>query len=435
MNRIKKILESPFVRNVTVLATGTAAAQGVTFLLAPIITRVYGPEAYGLMGTFNSIISIIGPAAALTYPIAIVLPKSDYNARGLIKLSLLFTTIIAVLSIIILTIFNNQIIDTFNLNEISNYLFLIPIVVFFAGLLQVSEQWLIRTKQFSINARVTFFHSAIINGGKTGIGLIYPSAAVLVVLTALGDGLKATLMILFAKKRKNKIGQGNKKQNEKEKRYNLKELAQKYISFPLYRAPETFLNAISQSLPILMLTAFFGPVSAGFYTLGRSVMGVPGQLIGKSIGDVFYPRIAEAANKKEKLTPIINKATLSLGVIGIVPFGLVILFGPSLFSFVFGSEWYVAGEYARWIALWNFFGFMNRPSVRSLPVLNSLRFHLIYTIIMLVTRILLLAVGYYVFASDLIAIKLFGISGAILNLGLILITMSISKRYDKSFNS
>src|SRR5699024_4538293 len=120
---------------------------------------------------------------------------------------------------------------------------------------------------------------------------------------------------------------------------------------PVYRAPEMFLNAISQGLPVLMLTAFFGPASAGFYTIGRTVLNIPSQLIGKAIGDVFYPRIAEAANNKEDLNKLIKKATFVLSGIGIIPFGIVILFGPSLFSFVFGSDWIIAGEYARWISL------------------------------------------------------------------------------------
>src|SRR5699024_9958521 len=99
-----------------------------------------------------------------------------------------------------------------------------------------------------------------------------------------------------------------------------------------------------------------------------------------------------------------------------------------LFSFVFGSDWFVAGEYARWLALWSFFGFINRPSVKSLAVLSAQRFHLIYTILMLITRLIVLAIGYYVFSSDIVAVALFGISGAILNIGLITITLKISRK-------
>src|SRR5699024_8422549 len=101
----------------------------------------------------------------------------------------------------------------------------------------------------------------------------------------------------------------------------------------------------------LLLTTFFGPASAGFYNIGRTVLGLPSRLIGQSIGDVFYPRISEAANNDENVGRLIKRATILLGAIGIVPFGVVIIFGPWIFEFVFGSGWDVAGEYARWISL------------------------------------------------------------------------------------
>ena len=112
----------------------------------------------------------------------------------------------------------------------------------------------------------------------------------------------------------------------------------------------------------------------------------------------------------------------------------MILFGPFLFSFVYGAEWEMAGHYARWVAPWFFFAFINRPSVMALPVLSAQDFHLKYTIFMLVVRILLLAVGYYAFESDLIAIALFGLSGAILNIGIILFTLKISSKHDRRKN-
>src|SRR5699024_6023368 len=101
-----KLMKSTFVRNVFIMATGTAGAQAVTMALSPIVTRLYGPEAFGIMGTFTALTRIIIPVAALTYPIAIVLPKSDKNAKGLIKLSLYITLIIAAITTIILLFFN-----------------------------------------------------------------------------------------------------------------------------------------------------------------------------------------------------------------------------------------------------------------------------------------------------------------------------------------
>src|SRR5699024_7966921 len=421
-NKIIKLYKNKFVRNVIILASGAAGAQAIAMILSPIITRMYGPEAYGIMGTFTSIISIIAPVAALTYPISIVLPKNDSNAKGIIRLSLIITLLISITSLLIIILFNKKIVEIFNINEIVHYMYLIALVIIFGGLMEVSEQWLIRTQQFAVNAKVTILQALIINGSKIGIGLFYPFASVLVILNVLANGLKATMMIVFAKKSTYR----NKDDDKSEKEKNIKRLTRVYYDFHFYRVHETFLNTLSNSLPILMLSAFFGPASAGFYSIGRNVLSMPSRLIGKSVEDVFYPRIATAANNNENITKLIIKATLALGFVGILPYGLIIAFGPYIFSLVFGSEWIIAGEYARWIALWSFFAFINRPSVRSLPVLSAQRFHLIYTVFMLVTRLGVLALGYYIFASDIIAVALFGITGAILNFGLIAITLRIS---------
>src|SRR5699024_9302988 len=160
------------------------------------------------------------------------------------------------------------------------------------------------------------------------------------------------------------------KESLKEK-VTVKEILIKYKDFPLFRAPEVFLNAISGNIPVILLSSFFGASSAGFFTIGRTVLGIPSQLIGNSIGDVFYRRLSEEANNKENSTIMIFKATVIIGAIGVIPFGLIILFGPQLFGFAFGSDWHRAGEYARWMAIWSYFAFMNRPSVMALPVLNA----------------------------------------------------------------
>lgn len=421
-----KLTKKPFVRHVAIVATGTAAAQAVTMVLSPLITRLYGPQAYGLMGVFAAIVGIIAPIAALTYPMAIVLPKRNSDARGVARLSVYITIGIAALVAILLLFFHQSIVRLFRLEAVASFLFFIPLVILFSGFLQIIEQWLIRTRQFTINAQATLGQAIIVQGSKVGIGFFYPTATVLIVLSALMNGLKSLLMVLFMRRssRRQKI----KKHADTK---HVRVVAKKYHDFPIYRAPEVFLNAAAQSLPTLLLTSFFGPAASGFYTIGKNVLNLPVQLIGKSVGDVFYPRISEAANQGENLTQLLKKTTLALTLIGLVPFGVVIVFGPWLFAFVFGDEWVRSGEYARWIALWTFFGFVKRPSIRILTVLSAQAFLLVFTLLMLFMGVAALVTGYYVFANDIAAVALFGTSGALLNCSLILITFSISRTYDR----
>lgn len=426
-NRIK-IGKSSFAYNVFILATGTAAAQVVTMALSPLITRLYGPEAFGIMGTFVALISIITPIAALTFPIAIVLPKRDSDAKKLIQLSLIIALVMSLVTLLILYVFHDPLTHILNLENIEPYLYLIPFVILFASLLQVIEQWLIRKKQFSTSSKATFLQSLIVNGGKVGVGLFYPFVSVLVFFSAFNQGLKALLLFVFAS---NKINLKEIKLDKERGGY--RRIFKEYNDFPKYRAPEVFLNAISQNIPVLLLTSLFGHVSVGFYTIGKTVLALPSQLIGKSVGDVFYPRFAEAYKNEENLYPLVKKATLVMGLVGLVPFSIVVFFGPHLFSLVFGDSWKVAGEYARWIALWSYFGFMNKPSVMSLPVLSAQAFHLKYSVFMLVTRIVALVAGYILFRNDIHTIAIFGIVGAMLNGGLIYKAFKICKDFDKRY--
>src|SRR5699024_5363495 len=321
---------------------------------------------------------------------------------------------------------NSSIIEVFNLTDVNNYLYLIPLVIVFSGIMQVLQQWLIRTEQFSINARSTFYRSLIINSSKAGFGFINPVPSVLVFLTAIGNVVSAFLMLILLRARNSIPKTRYLPRNDKRK--SIKQFAKKYIDFPIYRAPESFLNATSQGLPVLLLSAFFGPASAGYYTIGWTVLSLPARLIGDAVGDVFYPRVVSAVENKEKVSNLIKKATLLLSLFGIIPFGVIILGGPFLFDFIFGNEWIVAGEYARWIALFGFTNFVKKPSIRSLAALNAQSFHLGTTVFMLIIRLIFLGIGFFVFADDVITVALFSISGAILNICLIFIVIKLGNK-------
>lgn len=427
LHALNRLRRTRFARNVAVVATGSAGAQVITMAFAPLITRIYGPEAFGLLGTFMAVVAVAIPVSALAYPIAIVLPRDDHDALGLVRLSFILSFAIALLVTVALWAGGDRLTVILGAQSVAGFLFLIPAAMLFAAGREIVQQWLIRKKEFGIVARSAIAHSLILNSAKIGIGWLHPVGAVLIVLATLGHALHAALLFLGARRR----FVSSVAEQKQGPRTTLRELAHRHRDFPLYRAPQNFVNAASQSLPVLMLAAFFGPAAAGFYALGRVVMGMPATMISQSVGQVFYPRIVEASHRGEGLTNLIMKATLTLSAVGIFPFAAVVAFGPWLFGLVFGSEWVQAGQYARWIALWLFVVFVNNPSIMALPVLQAQRFHLIYTVFTIMIRALVLVIGSYIFESDLVAVALFGVSGALLNLFLIGIVLFLSRRYDR----
>lgn len=424
----EKMSSGQFGRNVLVVASGTAAAQIIYLASSPVITRMYGPEAYGLMGAFMAIAAIIGPVAALTYPMAIILPKDNNEARVLVRLSLLISIGSAIFLGTALLFFFDAIIGVFNLNHLTPYVILLPVVALFSGFLQIAENWLIRTRQFKVTAKVAVLQAMLVQGSIVLIGFLYPTASVLIIISAVAIGLKAAMMIGLS----NHSGLSQAPMNAGSLK-ELKRLARKHKDFPVYRAPEVFLDAVALGVPVLLLTAYSGPATAGFYAIGYTVLSLPAQLIGKSVGDVFYSRISEAKNNGENMTELIKEATFYLGLIGILPYLIVILFGPWLFSFVFGAEWVTAGEYARWMAIWTFFRFMNKPAETALPALSAQGFLMASTIVSLLARIGAFVIGLYVFSSVIAAIAIAAVAEAVLEIIFLLISLHISKKNDQAY--
>lgn len=418
---ITRLLKSRLVRNVFLVATGKSLALIITFAFSPILTRLYGPEAFGVLGTFTASLAIATPIAALAYPIAIVLPPTDDDARALARLSLLIALCISAVFAVVVLIGGENLSAALGLSALQSCVVLLPLAMFLAVVQDVMQQWAIRKKLFSLSARVSISQALLLNLAKLGAGLVLPLGATLITITTCGAALYAAQLwyaMVKAASPSERILLGKFGHSAF-----VKSVARKFIDFPLYRAPQITINAFGQSLPVLMLMSLSGPAAAGFYSLSRSVLGVPVNLLGSSVGSVFYPRINEAIHNKENAFLLVLKATALLAAAGFAPFLIIAIFAPSLFSIAFGEEWTGAGEFARWLAVWLYFMLMNSPSNQTLPVLRRQGFYLIFSISTTCIRALALYLGYSIFNSDLAAVAIFSISGAVTNVALIVFVL------------
>lgn len=426
----ERLWHSHFWRSVVTLASGTAFAQIINIAFAPLIARMYGPEAFGVLGTFMAILAIVIPLAALAYPIAIVLPREDCQAIDLVRLSFVLSVAISLLVASILAVSGNWIIQLFSVQAVADYIYLIPCVMFFAAMGQIAQQWLIRVQEYGGVARSAVGHSLIMNMSKVGVGWIYPVSAVLITLSVIGYALHAVFLYFGARKIyiKDPINVAGASVSR------LKELAIQYRDFPLYRAPQNFINAASQSAPVLLLAVFFGPIAAGCYALAKAVMGVPITLVGKAVGDVFYPRVVNAAHAKENIARHILRATAVLFIVAVVPFVIIFLFGSEIFGYIFGAQWINAGIYAQWLALFFLFNFINKPAVAAVPVLGIQRGLLVYEIFSTGLKVFGLFLGFFWFDSDIWAVALFSVFGVVAYVIMMvwIIDHAVRKKYEEA---
>jgi O-antigen/teichoic acid export membrane protein len=403
----RRFLARPFLRNVVTMAGGAAGAQAITMVFAPIVTRLYGPEAFGVQGMFLSLVSILATVAALAYPIAIVLPSNASEARALMRLSMLVSVLIATGLTFVLMGLSGPIVEVLHYQAIEPFLFVLPLVVVLSAWLQVTEQWLIRQERFSALACVSIIQSLVVNVARAGLGLVSATASMLVAVTTLGFALNVGMNAAAGRKVDSSDRQGPVE------KVSLARMAVEHRDFPFYRAPEMLLGAVSASLPILVLAGAFGPATAGFYALARSVLYLPVSLVGNSVAQVFYPRFNRQMQAGAPLLPLFLQAIGGLALIGLPIFITIAVLGPWAFSLAFGGEWVQAGHYARWLSLWLFFMLVNRPCIGVTSVLGMQRSFLVQGVLALALRFGGLWIGWRIFANDLWAVALFSAGGGI----------------------
>lgn len=402
----------PFIRNAAVVIGGTATAQAITVAFSPIITRLYGPDAFGVLGVFSSLISILTPIAALCYPHAIVLPPEDEDGLRLVRLAVLIAAGMTVLMAAIIIPCQSRIASLLGLESVAPYLLLLPIVVLLGTVSQAYDQWLIRKKLFRVSSGIAIAQALAVNGGKAILGLVAPGAAGLIGVSSVGYGVHAALSALGSRATRRKAGAATTGGIVD---LHTIALAREYHDFALYRTPQVLLNSISQNLPVVVLASLYGPAVAGLYALGHRVLKLPGGIISQAIGKVFLQRVAEAAHRGQDMQRLIIRATLGLAAAGCLPFSLIILFGPRLFSFVFGADWIAAGGYAQWMALWLFSAFLNVPSVMAIPLLALQRHFLAYEVVVVTLRTSAIVIGSLLLHSAAAAVALYSIVGALMN--------------------
>lgn len=420
------MLKNGLFRSIIILASGTALAQIINLVFIPLITRQYGPEAYGMMGSFMSVINILIPLSALSYPIAVVLPKRALMASLLVRLSLWLGCMVAVLSVLLLIvgqIFFPQ--ALFSDKYPMWFWLLMPIMIVVLPFQLTGQQWLIRTRSYKHIANISVIQAAIVNVMRVGGGIISPLPITLVVITALGYVLQAGQFFSRA------LRSGLSIKSRAFQRGRLRKVARLYYDFPAFRTPQVLINSLSQSLPIFIIGYYFGAAEAGFYALAQTILGAPVTLLSGAISNVYYPRMSERVNSRLPIFRFILKSTLLLMLISALIYLVVILFGPWIFSLVFGDKWHMAGEFGRWMALYCIFWLAARPAIDSIPPLKIQHFFLAYEIMSLVLRCGALMFGVMVLKSSLGAMAVFSLVNAFAYLSLCVLVIIMAKKFDK----
>jgi O-antigen/teichoic acid export membrane protein len=354
-----------------------------------------------------------------------VIPKQEEDSTALVWLSLLISAVVSITSFIGVAVFNHRSADNW-LESAQGLLYLVPLIVLFEALFQVAQQWMIRERRYGQTAQINIVQAVVSAVAKIAAGLFFPSSFSLVLVSLLAIPINAVLCILVL---------------NFDRRFlfwpapvpltRIRAAALRYADFPKYRAPQSLVSAVAQSLPLLVLAYLHGVVAAGFFTLSNSVLAAPTQLLTKAINDVFFPRLVEASHKGEQTKTLILKAASALGAVSIVPLGAIALAGPLLFQLVFGAPWLEAGEYSQWLALLTFTTLVLRSALSAAPILNMQGAYLIFEITSTALKLASLSITLFADLRPIVPVALFSIVGSTTNVLFFWYIIIRSEQFDK----
>lgn len=386
------------------LISGTALAQLITLLSAPILTRLYGPEAYGIAAIFTALTGILSVLACMRYEFSIVLPECDIEAANLLALSLIISVLMSSLTIPLIWYCGDQLLYWVSMPALAKYLWLIPLTVLISGIFAALNYWNTRSKHF-MRLSIAKVSSQLVGSG-TSLGLGYSgntNGASLIIASLIGQTVATTVLLGQILRDNGRFIYRNITWK------NMWNGVKRYRRFPLISSWGALINTASWQIPILVLGAFFSPVIVGFYSLGFRLIQMPMSLIGGAISQVFLQRGVEA-NKKGNLDKLIEELFNKMLIIGLLPTMLLMVEGADLFVFVFGKDWREAGVFTQILAPWAFIWFLTSPLSTIYIILEKQKKELAVHSFIFCSRIMAISVG-SLLGNIHLAIFLFSVSG------------------------
>lgn len=397
---------SNFIKNVLKLISGSVAAQSLSILLIPIITRIYNPDDFGVFQLFLSISGILVIVSTFSYQFAIMLPKKEEDAANITAVCVVLVTFTSLLTSVLILFLPDNVDHIFNTPGISRYLPLIPIIIFLNGMFFVQNYWLSRKTRFGVIAgsRVSntltskAFQIGFAKWSITPFGLVggFIAGYVFADLVML-KGIKKDIQVF-------------KKISIKR----MKEMAIQYKKFPLFSSWSAVANSISPQVPAFLLAYFYSTSVVGYFSLANQVVNMPMGIVGSAIGQVFFQKVSEVKNGNGTgdMKVIVKEVYQKLISIGIFPMILLMLIGEQIFTFAFGDNWQIAGTYVKILVPWIFLVFLSSPISTLYNVYEKQTVWLIFSIILLGSRVVALVIG-GTYGSPEFALALYSFTGIV----------------------
>ena len=358
------------LRQVGPLGASTAIAQVLAILSLPVITRYYGPAAFG---TYSLIASIAGILMAFsTLRLEIVLPtlKNSSEAKslasGLLALSLFISLIYVFLGPLM-----GRLLPAGDLCDFLKFQSTATAALLFSGsVLVVLRAMAVRQARFVAVARSQFTRVAGFVGTAIAIAIIAPlflaashdgliMAAFIAELSCIGLLYQAIDFKGFITLHPKRLLRSWRAFSKNKSLYGTVTFSQ-------------IISAINLQMPFWSIVLLFGDAKAGLVAISLRLVLAPVAFAATSLGTVMYNRLSQQHHQGQDLRTTVYPLLAVLIATGLLGYGVLASVGPSIAAVAFGSSWSGTGSVLSLLCILGFFQYC-ASSFQVLPVLLQRR--------------------------------------------------------------
>lgn len=150
---LRILRRSPFAQRVLLLFGGSAIAQLIGLLIAPLLTRLYSPADFGILGLYISVVAIVSTTAMLRYEAAVPGCRSDEEAANVLATAMVLGAVTSLLMAALVRPARMLLPLRPELSGLVPYLVWIPVGALVAAEYQAASFWAIRRQRYSLISR------------------------------------------------------------------------------------------------------------------------------------------------------------------------------------------------------------------------------------------------------------------------------------------
>ena len=380
------------------LFAGNVIAQSIGVALAPLLSRLYSPDDFGVLGALNALVMVSLPLVSLRYELGI--PRAASERESLALLGVCGVAIAGMSALLGLGCWGFGASSFAKQSALGGVIYFVPIVAFASAAFDVLAMEASRRGAHGLLARSKLSQSALGVGSQLVLGTLHFGALGLVVGFLVNQAAGITRLFRQLVLRHPAIAQLTGS--------DLRAAAHQHRAYPLYTSWSSALDSASRWSLQLAISVFWDPTVGGFIFLAERVIGRPLLLVSTSLLPVFVGDFGRALHgAPQQLRAIFFGTLWRQTLISLVWTLCVVVLAPLTFGPLFGARWQPSVVYVQVMSL------AIAPSAAIFPVGYTLQLlgRQRMESLMVASKILLVTVAlagcYWLQTSALIALAVF----------------------------